>query len=102
MLRVTHCELPQNCWPPGQSQTPLWHCRPPVQTVLQLPQWLLSLWRFTQSEPHAEKELLQLIPHDVPLHVAEPFDGTGHGELHDELPQVAVLKLLAHDVPHGW
>jgi hypothetical protein len=55
MPRGLHCELPQNWSVPAQSQTPLWHCRPPVHTMPQPLQLLLSLCRFAQVvEPHAE------------------------------------------------
>jgi hypothetical protein len=40
-------------------------------------------------------------PHDVPLHVAEPLDGTGQA-VHDVVPQLAVLVLATHALPHRW
>lgn len=33
------------------------------------------------------------MPHELPLHVAVPFDGIAHA-LHDVVPQLAVLLLL--------
>jgi hypothetical protein len=42
----------------------------------------------------------QLIPHDVPLQVADPFAGTAHGEVH-VVPQVATAEFDAHVLPHG-
>jgi hypothetical protein len=44
--------------------------------------------------------LLQVKPHEVPLHVAVPFAGAVHG-VHD-VPQVAALLLLAQLPPHAW
>jgi len=44
---------------------------------------------------------LQVKPQVVPLHVAVPFAGAaGHG-VHD-VPQVAVLLLLAQLLPQAW
>jgi len=40
-------------------------------------------------------------PHDVPLHVAAPLDGTGQA-VHDVVPQLAVLVLATHALPHRW
>jgi hypothetical protein len=44
-----------------------------------------------------------MIPHAVPLHVATPFAGIGHGLLHEVVPQVAVLVLLEQlFAAHEW
>lgn len=53
-----------------------------------------SVCSFTHEVPHALKLLLQLIPHDVPSHVADPFAGAGQDE-HDD-PHELIDPLLAH------
>jgi hypothetical protein len=48
----------------------------------------------TQVDPIGAKPALQVMPQVVPLHVATPFAGTGHG-VH-ELPQVATALFDTH------
>jgi hypothetical protein len=43
---------------------------------------------------------LQLTPHVVPSHVAEPFIGTAHGE--QDAPQFATALFATHIDPHAW
>jgi hypothetical protein len=54
----------------------------------------------THSPPETMKPALHTIPHVVPLQVAIPFVGTGHGE-HDA-PHVSGSVLLTHAPPHKW
>ncbi len=44
---------------------------------------------------------MQLIPHALPLQVALPLVGTGHGE-HDDTPHDAVDVLLSHVPLQSW
>jgi hypothetical protein len=43
--------------------------------------------------------VLQVMPQDVPSHVALPFDGTGQA-VHDVVPQLLVEVLLTHEPEH--
>lgn len=40
------------------------------------------------------------MPHAVPLHVAVPFTGAGHGV--QRVPHVATAVFVTHWVPHWW
>jgi hypothetical protein len=44
--------------------------------------------------------VLQVKPHDVPLHVAVAFAGGAHAE--QDVPQLEMLVLLAQDEPQAW
>jgi hypothetical protein len=46
------------------------------------------------------KVALQVMPQEVPSHVALPFAGTGHGS--QRLPHVERLRSDAQVLPHRW
>jgi len=58
-------------WPLEQLGVPLVL----EQTLPQLPQLLLSIWRSTHALPHFEKPVLQVKPHVLEVQVAVPFGG---------------------------
>jgi hypothetical protein len=60
---------------------------------------LSTLVLLAQLVPQTWKPVLQLIPQEVPLQVAEPLLGTGQA-VHDD-PQLLTLVLLRHAVPQA-
>ncbi len=62
VARVTHVP-PQLAWPAGHWQTPAAQAMPPVQTIPQAPQLLLSVWAFRQVPLHWVRGAGQLSLH---------------------------------------
>ena len=101
---LMHAAPPQLTCPLGQAQLPFWHVFPPVHTFPHDPQLLPSVCSLTHAplqfvyDGPRKPPPLQLMPHDVPLHVALPFAGTGHA-VHDVPHGVAGALLATHDPP---
>jgi hypothetical protein len=72
----------------------------PAQALPQDPQLLVLVSRLTHAPLHTVSPLGQLVPHEVPLHVALPPVGAVHAT-HDE-PQLATDVLLMHVPLHEW
>jgi hypothetical protein len=66
-----------------------------VHAVPQPPQLLLSVCSLTHAPLHRLSLVGQLVPHDVPLHVALPPVGAGHA-VHEVVPQLLGDVLLEH------
>jgi hypothetical protein len=76
---------------PGQAQALFAHCWPPVQALVQVPQWLLSFVRFTQ----APLQLLGVVPlqarsQETPVQIAWPV----------EVPLVGPGQAAVQEAPH--
>lgn len=82
----------------GSVQVPPEHV--PAQALPQDPQLLVLVFRLTHAPLHTVSPLGQLVPHEVPLHVALPPVGAVHAT-HDE-PQLATDVLLMHVPLHEW
>ncbi len=93
---VTHWYAPATSWQTGV---------PPLHTLKQTPQLLVVL-RST-SQPSADRPLqsaryvLQVYPHETPLHVDVELAGVGH-VTHDTAPQLETELFDTHAPAHRW
>jgi hypothetical protein len=74
---------------------------PPEQVCAQPPQLFASVCSSTHPPLQGLSPVGQLVPHDVPLHVALPPVGTGHA-VHELVPQLLIELLLTHVPLHAW
>lgn len=81
---------------------PDWQANPDPQACPQAPQLLLSPPRLRQEPEQFVYSDWQVIPQLVPLHVALPFGGMAHGELHAVVPQLERPMLLTHVPLQSW
>jgi hypothetical protein len=93
----------QSCVPPGHThEPPPSHSEPPVHALLQVPQWLLSVFSFTQVVPQTlSPAVLQEGTQLVPLQVADPPVGAPAAQIAHEGPQ-ALSSFATHAPLQTW
>lgn len=90
----------QSCCPEGHAHTPFVHALPALQTLPHVPQFVLSVRRFTQLTPHLSPPGPEQSPPQTPLmHVAVPPVGATHA-VHDA-PQLLTEASLAQVPPQS-
>ena len=97
--------LLQTVCPLGHRHTPAWQVRPPVQALLQPPQWAELVLRLASQPSPAmllqlAKPELQVNPHTPERHVAVALVGTVQ-TLH-VAPHARTSVLLTHDPLQRW
>jgi hypothetical protein len=91
VLQVNPHEVPSHVAVAFAGTVQAVHRAPHVETLLLDAQLLPHGWK---PPPHVN-------PHEVPSHVAVAFAG-GEQVVHDVDPQLAMLVLAAHVLPHRW